>query len=232
MSSLPRALVSVALAAMAVGAAIAEPASAQECPAGQQPMCFPAESYFVFWRYSTASINAAREEVWHSESRQRRRERLPLGGGSLNEYFDLAAGTLTLVQYAGSTIVDCSQFEISQTPGRPCVTGGCYSFVEEANVGGFLPVERWWIREGATVNQDVFAQRVGDDLVPLWLYNRQSATIYTSYVDYRGDLDDADLELPCEPVVIPTAAGTALLRSLETEHGLAPGGLGGSEVAE
>jgi hypothetical protein len=220
-------------------ALLSAPLLAQSCPAGQRLMTFPPEGYFEFWRHSTVSSNRATEEWWYSESRQKRHERLPLGNGSLDEYFDFAAQTLTLVQLTGGNIAQCDRFSVALTYVRPSVghvvasenpPAWCFSVVSDENLGGLLPVERWNRLNGLTVAQDVFAQRLGDDLIPLWLYNRESATVFTSFMNFSTVVDDADLDPPCTPIDIETNAADAL-RALEVEHGLPPGtlGIGGME---
>ena len=218
-----------ALAALA--AILALPAFAQECPTGQRRMTFPPDGYFEFWRYSTVGSNRATEEWWYSESRQKRHERLPLNGGSLDEYFDFATQQLTIVQYAGSTIIQCDRFTTPIQYQRPSVGPWCFQPVSEENLGGLLPVERWNRVSGIIVSQDVFAQRIGEELIPLWLYNRESSTIYTAYLNFNAEVDDADLDLPCTPVDIPGSASEAL-RDLETRHGLPPGTLTGTEEGQ
>lgn len=212
----------------------AHSAFAQSCPAGQRLMTFPPDGYFEFWRHSTASADRATEEWWYSESRQKRQERLPLANGSLREYFDFTAQTITIVQVSGSNVVQCDRFSVALTYVRPRVdpfstNPWCFGYVGDENLGGLLPVERWSRVSGVTVLQDVFAQRVGDELIPLWLFNRESATIFTSYLNFSTVVDDADLDPPCTPIDMEIDAADAL-RALEVEHGLPPGTLGVGEM--
>lgn len=207
------------------------PALAQECPTGQRRMTFPPEGYFEFWRNSTAGANSATEEWWFSESRQKRHERLPLNGGSFDEYFDFATQQVTIVQFSGSTIVECSRFTTPTQYQRPSVGPWCFQSVSSENLGGLLPVERWNRVNGFLVAQDVFAQRIGEDLIPLWLYNRESTTSHTAYMNFNAAVEDADFDLPCTPVDFPGSA-TEALRNLEARHGLPAGTLTGSEVVQ
>ncbi|MCB1628349.1 MAG: hypothetical protein KDI48_11500 [Xanthomonadales bacterium] len=218
----------------------AHSAIAQSCPAGQRLMTFPAEGYFEFWRHSTVSGNRATEEWWYSESRQKRQERLPLANGSLREYFDFTAQTITIVQVSGSNVVQCDRFSAALTYVRPSVgavtnttspPAWCFSYVGDENLGGLLPVERWNRIDGFTVTQDVFAQRVGDELIPLWLYNRESTNIFTPFMNFSAVVEDADLDPPCTPIDMEIDAAVAL-RALEVEHDLPPGTLGGGEVGQ
>ena len=212
----------------ALAALVALPAMAQECPTGQRRMNFPPDGYFEFWRHSTASSDRATEEWWYSEGRQKRHERLPLANGSLDEYFDFATQQLTIVQYSGTTIVECTRFTVTIQDERPSVGPWCFQFVSEENLGGLLPVERWNRISGFTVAQDVFVQRVGEELIPLWLYNRESTTIYTAYMNFSAVVDDADLDLPCTPIDFP-GSPTEALSALEAKHGLPAGTLTGTE---
>lgn len=217
------------LALAALAALFAPPAFAQECPAGQRRMTFPADGHFEFWRYISTGVDLTKEEWWYSESRQKRRERLPFAGGAMTEYFDFAEQTLTVVETGpGGEIVRCDQFAVTVTFSRPSAGTACYELAEEANAGGFLPVERWVERVGVLVAHEVLAERVGEELIPLRLFNRQSITIDTLYMNFRATVDDAELELPCTPTVIPGSAENAL-RAAETRHGLPPGTLTGTE---
>ena len=212
----------------ALAATLALPAFAQECPAGQRRMAFPADGHFEFWRSTSTGVDLTKEEWWYSESRQKRRERLPFAGGALTEYFDFAEQTLTVVETGpGGEIVRCDQFPTTLTFSRPSAGTACYELVEGANAGGLLPVERWVERVGVLVAREVLAERVGEELIPLRLFNRQSTTIDTLYMNFRATVDDAELELPCTPTVLSGPAEDAL-RAAETRHGLPPGTLTGT----
>ena len=208
-----------------LAAVLTPPAFAGACPAGQRQMVFPAESRFEYWRYSTVSSNFARELIWSSESRQQRLERLPLFGGNLDEYFDFGAQTLTLVQYNGGTVAQCNQFAIADSFSRPSVGSACFAFAGNANEGGLLPVERWVVQNSTGVDQDVIAERLGEELLPLRLFDRTSATIHVAYMNFSSEVEDADFVLPCTPTVQPGSADEAL-RELEDQLDLPTGTLG------
>lgn len=202
------------------------PASAQSCPAGQREMTFPPEGYFEFWRRTTASLNRSTEEWWYSEARQLRVERLPFANGSFSEYFDFTAQTVTIVQIAGSSIVDCTRYPTDSLTvySRPSVGPGCFGYVSDENFGGLHPVERWVRVNGIAVSQDVFAQRVGDELIPLTLFNADSTTIYTAYLNFSPVVEDSDFEPPCTPVDGEISV-TEALQEIEIQHDLPPGTL-------
>lgn len=192
-------------------------------------MTFPPEGYVEFWRRTTTGLDRSTEEWWYSEARQLRVERLTFSNGSLREYFDFTAQTITIVQTAGSSIVDCTRYPTTTTYSRPSVGPWCFGYVSDENLGGLLPVERWNRVNGIAVSQDVFAQRVGDELIPLSLFNRDSITIYTAYLNFSPVIEDSDFELPCTPVIGGTSAIEAL-RALEIQHDLPPGTLTGAET--
>ncbi|MCB1590214.1 MAG: hypothetical protein KDI56_14995, partial [Xanthomonadales bacterium] len=217
------------LALLCLTAMLPPPAFAGACPAGQRQMVFPAESRFEYWRYSTVSSNFARELIWSSESRQQRLERLPLFGGNLDEYFDFGAQTLTLVQYNGGTVAQCNQFAIADSFSRPSVGSACFAFAGTANDGGLLPVERWVVQNGSGVDQDVIAERLGEELLPLRLFDRTSSTIHVAYMNFSSEVEDADFVLPCTPTVQSGSADEAL-RELEDQLDLPTGTLGNSNL--
>ena len=214
----------------------AHSAIAQSCPAGQRLLSFPPEGYFEYWRSTSTGLNRSTEEWWYSESRQKRHERLPFSNSFLSEYYDFTTQKLTVVEIAGSNILQCNRFSITQSYARPRVdtfstNPWCFSYVSDENLGGLLPVERWNRISGITVAQDVFAQRVGDELIPLSLFNRESTTISTQYMNFNAVVQDTDLDPPCTPIDMEIDAAVAL-RALEVEHDLPPGTLGGAEVGQ
>lgn len=216
--SLFRCLAITALALFAL------PAYAQSCPAGQRRMVFPPEGHFEYWRNTSTGVDRTVEEWWYSESRGKRRERLPFSNGTLDEYFDFAAQTITQVTVTGGTITQCAQFTVSQTFSRPSIGTGCFEHVSDENLGGLLPVERWYQRSGITVTMDVIALRLGEDLLPLQLFNRLSATIYTAYLNFTAEIEDSDFSLPCTPIPMSGSRETAL-RDTEIQLGLPAGTL-------
>lgn len=232
------ALAVVALAVVAVG--FSAPVLAQSCPAGQAPICFPDEVHFEYWRYTVNAVRFARELVWFSTSRQRLRDQIPFGAGVLDQYFDFEAQTLTVVQAnPDGTFGQCNQF--ADTESYETVCFGCMQPTgEDPTIGGIFPLEQWYIVDGSIVRRDVTAYRVGETLIPLRLVDRQSTTFLSEFMNLRTEVDDADFELPCTPIVITRAQGTDLLRDLERAEGLPPGTLGrslahalsGSEVGQ
>ena len=210
--------------AITVLALFALPAFSQSCPTGQRSMVFPPEGHFEYWRHTSTGVDRTVEEWWYSESRGKRRERLPFTSGTLDEYFDFAAQTFTQVTVTGGTVTQCVQFPISQTFSRPSIGTGCFEHVSDENLGGLLPVERWYQRSGITVTMDVIALRLGEDLLPLQLFNRQSATIYTAYMNFSAEIEYSDFSLPCTPTLMSGSLETAL-RDAEIQLGLPAGTL-------